>query len=89
MREAATKFEKTMGDFSTDLWMREDLYLDIKEYHSNALADGSFKKLDAESQRFVGKVLEDFETNGMKLDKAGRAKVIKLEKEINELELKA
>lgn len=52
------------------------------------MADGSFKKLNAESQRFVDKILEDFETNGMKLSLEERKKVSKLEKEINELEQK-
>ena len=49
LRDAATKFEKILGDFATDLWMREDLYKVVKEYEKNAIADGSLKKLDAES----------------------------------------
>jgi Zn-dependent oligopeptidase len=47
LRDAATAFEKKLSDFATDLWMREDIYKMIKEYQTNALADGSFKKLDA------------------------------------------
>jgi metallopeptidase MepB len=89
LREAADTFEKKLGDYMTDFWMREDLYKVIKEYHTNAVSDGSFKKLDKESQRFVNKLLEDFETNGMKLSLPDREKVKNLDKEISELEQKA
>ena len=56
-----------MGDFQTDLWMREDLYKAFKSYVSTAKQDKTFNKLSKEAQRYVNKTLEDFETQGMKL----------------------
>ena len=60
----------------TQLWMREDLYNAVKEYYQSAKQSGSFTKLDKESQRYVTKTLEDFETSGMKLPKNKRTKLI-------------
>ena len=73
----------------TDLWMRDDLYKAVKDYKKNADENGSFKKLDHESQRYVEKMLEDFETGGMKLPLDKRQHLIALQKEIADLESKA
>lgn len=39
----------------TESMMRDDIYKCVKEYKANAVKDGSFKKLDKESQRYVDK----------------------------------
>lgn len=70
------------------MWMREDLYKVIKSYKDNADKDGSFKKLDKESQRYVNKTLQDFEDSGMKLSAEERKVLVQLQKEISELEQK-
>lgn len=62
MREAAKLFEKEVGDFQTDLWMREDLYKVFRSYVDKAKKDKSLNKLGKETQRYVNKTLEDFET---------------------------
>ena len=89
VREAAKTFNKELGDFQTDLWMREDLYKAFKSYVTTAKQDKSFNKLSKEAQRYVNKTLEDFETQGMKLPADKRAKLIQLQKEIGEIEQKA
>jgi len=53
------------------------------------LADKTWEKLDHESQRYVDKVLNDFETGGMKLNEEGRKHLIEMENQIHELEEKA
>lgn len=58
--------------------MREDLYKAIKDYKTSADKDGTFEKLDKESQRYILKTLDDFETSGMNLPKEKRMKLIKL-----------
>lgn len=57
VREAAKAFEKLITDYQTDLWSRDDLFDIIKKYKENADKDGSFKKLDSESQRYVTKTI--------------------------------
>ena len=52
-REAAKFSDKTVGDYNTDLWMRDDVYNLYKEYKANAVKDGSYAKLDAETKRYV------------------------------------
>lgn len=47
--------------------MREDLYNAVKEYKKTADKDKAFEKLDKESQRYVTKMIEDFDSGGMKL----------------------
>ena len=57
VREAAKQFEKEIGDFQTDLWMREDLYQAFSNYVKSAKADKTFSKLNKETQRYVNKTL--------------------------------
>ena len=49
MRAASKAYEKQIGSFQTDLYMREDYYKAIKDYKTQADKDGSFSKLDKES----------------------------------------
>ena len=69
--------------------MREDLYNAVKDYKKNADQDKSFEKLDKESQRYVTKMIEDFETGGMKLPIEKRKQLMQLQKEIADLESQA
>lgn len=48
VREAAKVFQKEVGDFQTDLWMREDLYKVFKSYYDAAIEDKSLAKLKSE-----------------------------------------
>ena len=47
--------------------MRFDYFLAIKEYKKTALENGEWDSLDNESKRFVDKIIEGFESNGMGL----------------------
>lgn len=76
IREASKEHQKAIGDFSSELWIREDLQKVIKDYKIAADKDGSFKKLDKESQRYVEKTLEDFESSGMNLPKEKKLKML-------------
>lgn len=69
--------------------MREDLYNAVKEYKKIADQEKTFEKLDKESQRYVTKMIEDFETGGMKLTLEKRKQLMQLQKEISDLESKA
>ena len=69
--------------------MRQDLYNAIIDYKKNAEKDGSFKLLDSESQRYITKTIEDFETSGLKLPLEKRTRLIAMQKEMSELETQA
>lgn len=66
--------------------MRDDIYQAFVNYKKNAEKDGSFKKLDAETQRYVDQTLSDFKRNGLLLNKVDRDKLKKLTTEIGDLE---
>lgn len=66
--------------------MREDLYKAVLDYKKRADADGSFTKLDKESQRYVTKTIEDFVSSGLKLPLEKREKLMAMQKEMAELE---
>ena len=69
IRTAAMDHEKEFGKYRTELWMREDLYHAVKDYKTAAVQNNKWDELDAESKRYVDKLLDDFETGGMKLNK--------------------
>ena len=69
--------------------MREDLYHAIKDYQAKALMDKSWDAVDAESKRYVTKVLDDFETGGMKLNAEQRHHLVAIQNQIHDLESKA
>lgn len=81
--------DKEFGKMRTSLWMKESLFHAVQDYKKAALADKTWEKLDHESQRYVDKVLNDFETGGMKLNEEGRKHLIEMENQIHELEEKA
>ena len=42
----------------------------FKDYKKNAMEDGSFMKLDAETRRYISLTMLDFKKNGMGLPEA-------------------
>lgn len=68
VRDASKKFDERTSAYNNELWLREGLYKAISSYKDEAVKDGSFAKLDQESQRYVNKILTEMETGGMKLD---------------------
>lgn len=49
IRAASKEYEKRIGGFQTDLFMRGDFYKTVKEFKTEADKDGSFTGLDTES----------------------------------------
>ena len=89
VRDASKEFDRRSKAYSTELWLREDLYKAIANYKEVAVKDGSFAKLENESQRYVNKILEEMETGGLKLDERKRYDLLQLTKEIDGLVSKA
>jgi len=63
------EFEKAMSEFRTELYLRSDLYHAILQYKMEAEENGSFEKLDPESQRYVKEQIKEMEKYGLKLSK--------------------
>lgn len=78
IRKAAQDHSTEFSKYKTDLWMKEDLYKAIKDYHTRAVSEKTWDKLDSESKRYVNKVLDDFETGGMKLNTEQRQHLVEL-----------
>ena len=89
VRDASKEFDRRSKAYSAELWLREDLYKAIANYKEVAVKDGSFAKLDNESQRYVNKILEEMESGGLKLDERKRYDLLQLTKEIDGLVSKA
>jgi len=79
-REAGNVCETLLGQFSVDMYSREDLYRALKEYQAKGEA------LTGESKRLVDKELLDFKRSGLELPKEERQKVLDLRKKLVELE---
>ncbi|MCM2303812.1 MAG: Zn-dependent oligopeptidase [Elusimicrobia bacterium] len=79
-REAGNECETLLGQFSVDMYSREDLYRALKEYASKG------ESLTGESQRLVAKELLDFKRSGLELPADKRAEVLALRKKLVELE---
>lgn len=80
VRDAGNECETLLGQFSVDVYSREDLYRALKEYSEKGEA------LAGESKRLVEKELLDFKRSGLELPKDERAKVVELRKKLVELE---
>lgn len=48
VRDAAMDFEKTISEFMTEFSLRTDIYESILQFKTEAKANGSFDKIDAE-----------------------------------------
>ncbi|MBI2387263.1 MAG: hypothetical protein HYV14_14820, partial [Elusimicrobia bacterium] len=79
-REAGNECETLLGQFSVDMYSREDLYRALKEYA------GKGETLTGESKRLVDKELLDFKRSGLELPKEKRQEVVDLRKKLVELE---
>ena len=62
-------------EFGINLWMRQDFYFAVKEYKEQAEKSGEFQKMEAEDQRYVDRLLRDFERNGLNLPEDQRAAI--------------
>ena len=60
MREASKEAEKLLENYDTEMNLRDDFYRCFLDYRTNAIKDGSFKKLDPEKRRYVNKNIQDF-----------------------------
>jgi saccharolysin len=67
LRDASLTASKKFDDFGIELWMRYDFFLAIQKFRETSVASGEWDSLDAESQRYVDRILRDFERNGMQL----------------------
>ncbi|MEK7234820.1 MAG: M3 family metallopeptidase [Elusimicrobiota bacterium] len=80
VRDAGNECETLLGQFSVDMYSREDLYRALKEYAAKGEA------LPGESKRLVNKELLDFKRSGLELPKEKRREVTDLRKKLVELE---
>ena len=80
VRDAGNDCETLLGQFSVDVYSREDLYRALKEYAAKGEA------LNGESKRLVEKELLDFKRSGLELPKDKRDEVVALRKKLVELE---
>ncbi len=80
VRDAGNECETVLGQFSVDMYSREDLYRSLKEYAARGEA------LSGESKRLLDKELLDFKRSGLELPKDERQKVVDLRKKLVELE---
>ena len=65
LREASLAAEKKFDDYSIELWMRYDFYEAIQKYKETSVSSKEWETLDPESQRYVDRILRDFNRNGM------------------------
>ena len=80
VRDAGNECETLLGQFSVDMYSREDLYRSLKEYKAKGEAQSG------ESKRLLDKELLDFKRSGLELTKEKREKVTGLRKKLVELE---
>ncbi|KUF87436.1 Solute carrier family 2 [Phytophthora nicotianae] len=62
-RDACTKADEAIEDFSVQRSMRADVYKAINTLYKSA----AYQKLDAVTQRYVHRLVQDFERNGLQL----------------------
>ena len=58
--------------YESELSMNDDYYMAVKNYKEEAQKNGEWDKLSKIEQRFVVKVMEDYELNGFSLPKETR-----------------
>lgn len=80
VREAANECETMLGQFSVDMYAREDLYRALKAYAAKGEA------LNGEPARLLDKELLDFKRSGLELPLDRRREVTGLRKRLVELE---
>ncbi|UPT74036.1 MAG: Zn-dependent oligopeptidase [Elusimicrobiota bacterium] len=80
VRDAGNECETLLGQFSVEMFAREDLYRALKDYAAKGEA------LAGESKRLLDKQLLDFKRSGLELPKEKRDEVTALRKKLVELE---
>lgn len=68
-RNEANEAEQKLASYGSDLYLNEPLYKAIKTFSVSPAA----QNLSASQKKFLNETLVNFEINGMKLDKEGRA----------------
>ena len=86
LREASLASSEKFDEFGINQWMRQDFYLAIKDFKKQAEENGEWAKLGAEDQRYVDRLIRDFERNGLSLPDAERDAIKQLQKEIADIE---
>ena len=85
VREASKVSAEKFTMFFTDFWLRKDLFNAISQFAIKSKNDGSFDNIEPEAQRYIEKVLEEFEENGINLPEEKRYKVRALQLETSKL----
>ncbi|GAB9463450.1 Peptidase m3 family, neutarl zinc metallopeptidase, zn-binding site [Globisporangium polare] len=83
IRDACNKADEAITDFSVKRGMRADVYKSLQKF---ALGP-AFKKLTPVKQRYVSKVVQDFERNGLKLEEAKQQEVQAWKQKLSKLAL--
>ncbi|EPT05216.1 Metalloprotease [Fomitopsis schrenkii] len=85
LRDASNEAEVLVRDYGVDASMRLDVFQAKVAAEKNIKASG--KKLDAEEQRLVDKMLLDGKRAGLALPEAQRTELMKLKKELSQTSL--
>eukprot|EP01132_Coremiostelium_polycephalum_P006611 gene6611-8181_t len=80
LRDAASEADTILQKYFIETMMREDLYKAFTDYNQE-----TDPNLDAEQKRLIRKTLEDFEKNGLQLEKEKRDKIKQLKTEVSDL----
>lgn len=86
LRDASLAASKKLDDFGIELWMRYDFFQAIKQFKESAVENKEWETLDAESQRYVDRILRDFDRNGMQFPEEKRLQIKALLTQISDLE---
>lgn len=74
-RDASLEVSKKFTDFAISIEMRYDFFQAIQAYKKAAVENNEWNSLDDESKRYVEKMIEDFDRNGMGLPEEEREKI--------------
>ncbi len=83
VRDAGSACEERGGKYSVALSARTDLYQAMKGYLAGA---GKTDKMDDEQRRLIDLTMLDFKRNGLELNAADRAKLVKTRSRLTELQ---
>jgi Zn-dependent oligopeptidase len=86
VRTAIQKATKLFSDNDLAIENRVDFYHAFKDYKESSIQSGEWDKLAAEDQRYVTRVMQEYELNGLDLPKEQKEKLTVIKAEINELE---
>ncbi|KAJ0407668.1 hypothetical protein ATCC90586_001850 [Pythium insidiosum] len=81
IRDACTKADESIENFLVERGMRADVYKVIRQLASSA----AVQKLDAVSQRYIKRLVQDFERNGLQLDEDKQKQVQEWKQKLSKL----